>query len=150
MPEGGCEVRDLSQSKQIGSLSLRHGAWAALSLMAATMIGCNQLATTSGRIPESGPDPSYRDVVASYLKDNFKDHSSYGAFEISDPRWVHSFQGWNWLTCVRFLDRGQRRTYALFLDGSKIVDARYAVQTDQCGMQAYTTFEQMDQLDPIH
>ena len=31
-------------------------------------------------------------------------------FEISDPRWVHAIQGWNWLGCVRFVDRGHRRS----------------------------------------
>jgi hypothetical protein len=129
---------------------LRHAAWVALLLTNATMVGCDQVATTSGGIPASGPDPSYRDIVAGYLKDTFKDHSLYGAFEISDPRRVHSFQGWNWLTCVRFLDHGQRRSYALFLDGGKVVDARYAVQTDQCGVQTYTALEHMDMLDPIH
>ena len=103
-------------------------------------------------MPESGPDPSYRDIIAGYLKDAFKDHSSYDTFEISTPRWVHSFQGWNWLTCVRFLDSGHRRTYALFLNGAVVVDSRYAVQTDQCDMQAYTIFEQMggSGLAPLH
>ena len=103
-------------------------------------------------IPESPPDPSYRAVIANYLKTTFKNYSSYEAFEISDPRWVHAFQGWNWLTCVRFVDRNRRRTYVLILNGTTIVDAHYAVQTDDCGAQTYSVFEQMGGwgLDPIH
>jgi hypothetical protein len=133
-------------------MSLRHAAWAALVLSAAALTGCSERASITGEIPESGPDPSYRDVIASYLKKTFKDYPSYEAFEISDPRGVHSFHGWNWLTCVRFQDRGRRRTYALFLNGSELIDARYAVETDECGMQAYTVFEQMggDGLAPLH
>lgn len=133
-------------------MSLRHVAWAALLLSAVALTGCSELASTTGEVPESGPDPSYRDIVASYLKKTFKDYPSYEAFELSGPRWVHSFHGWDWLTCARFHDRGRRRTYALFLNGSEIIDARYAVETDECGMEAYTVFEQMggDGLAPLH
>jgi hypothetical protein len=74
-------------------------------------------------IPESPPDPSYQGVIANYFKTTFKNYASYEAFEISSPRWVHSFQGWNWLTCVRFVDRDRRRTYVLVLNGTNIVDA---------------------------
>lgn len=143
----------MSPSKQCGGQSLWHAAWAALLLMAATVTGCDQLTSTNGGMPEAGPDPSYRDVIASYLKDNFKDYTSYEAFEISAPRWVYAFQGWNWLTCVRFSDHGHSRTYALFLDGNTITSSRYAVQTDQCDMQAYTGFGQMgvgSALPPLH
>jgi hypothetical protein len=98
------------------------------------------------------PDPSYRGVIANYLKTTFKNYSSYEAFEISEPRWVHSFQGWNWLTCVGFVDRDRRRTYVLVLNGTNIVDAHYAVQTDDCGAQTYSVFEQMGGggLEPLH
>ena len=79
--------------------------------------------TQSGPIAQSeaplAPDPSYPDLIADRLKSTFKDYASYKLFEISAPRWIHSFQGWNWLVCVRFLDRGRRRSYALiFNDGN--------------------------------
>ena len=78
-------------------------------------------------------------------------YSAYDSFEISDPRWVHSIKGWTWLTCVRFRDQGRVRSYALFLDGNKIVDDRFAVQTDSCDLQAYYPFERMPTgLDPLH
>jgi hypothetical protein len=110
------------------------------------------LPSTNEGVPELAPDPSYRDVIAKHLKTTFKNYSSYEAFEISNPRWVHSFQGWTWLVCVRFQAQGHKRTYALFVSGSNIVDARYAVNTDECGTQAYALFEQMggSGLDPLH
>ena len=98
-----------------------------------------------------GPDPASREVIAAHLKATFKNYASYDSFEIADPRWVHSIKGWNWLTCVRFQDHGHMRIYALFLNANKIVDDRYAVQTDNCDMQTYFPFERMQVgLDPLH
>ncbi len=152
VPQGGRGMWDLNSKGQPGSLRFLQHAGAALLLSAAALTGCGQSASTIGEIPGSGLDPSYRDVIAGYVKKTFKDYPSYEAFEISDPRWVHSFHGWSWLTCVRFQDRGRRRTYALFLNASEVIDARYAVQTDECDMQAYIVFEQMggDGLAPLH
>jgi hypothetical protein len=103
-------------------------------------------------IAPSAPDPSYRNVIADRLKTTFKDYASYELFEISAPRWVHSLQGWNWLVCVRFLDRGRRRGYALLFNGSTVVDGHYAYQTDNCSIQSYVVFEQMGGLGlpPLH
>jgi hypothetical protein len=128
---------------------------AALALLAAAILaGCSGLAATNEEAPASGPDPSYRDVIASRLKAAFKERaSSYDSFEISEPRWVHWYRGWNWLTCVRFQDHGHRRTYALFFNATAVVDDRYAVQTDDCDRQDYAPFEKMGGrmgLDPLH
>ena len=102
-------------------------------------------------MPVSGPDPSYRDAIAHRLKTAFKDYASYDAFEISDPRWVHSVHGWSWITCVRFVDHGRRRTYALFHKATGIIDARYAVLTDDCDTPPYAPFEQLTGgLEPLH
>ena len=122
-----------------------------LLLTVVTLSGCSTL-PTAGDAPESVWDPSYRDVIATYLKTTFKNYASYEAFEISDPRWVHSFDGWTWLTCVRFQDHGHTRAYAVFQKGSVIVNARYAVQTDQCDLQTYAFFERMGgfELPPVH
>jgi hypothetical protein len=102
--------------------------------------------------PPSAPDPSYRDVIAYCFKTTFKDYATYELFEISEPRWVSSIKGWNWLVCLRFVDRGHRRSYALLLNGSAIVDGHYAYQTDNCASQAYVVFEQMGGvgLPPLH
>ncbi len=121
-------------------------------LTAATWAACNKVVLAEEHMPESPPDPSSRTAIANYFRTTFKNHSSYEAFEISEPRWVHSFQGWNWLTCVRFVDHDRRRTYVLVLNGTNIVDAHCAVQTDGCGAQTYSVFEQMGGggLDPLH
>jgi len=91
-------------------------------------------------MPATGTDPSYT-RIASDLKNRMKDIAAYDSFEISDPRWVHSINGWTRLVCVRFQDRGHRRTYAFFLADEQIVDSRYAVQTDACDAQTYSPFD---------
>jgi hypothetical protein len=59
--------------------------------------------------------------------------------------------GWSWITCVRFQDRGHSRTYALFLQSGKVIEGRYAVETDACGAQAYAPFALMTGgLQPLH
>ena len=137
-----------------GSRTLRHaaGAWllpACLGLCAA-LNGCAGLAGDTG-MPLAGPDPSYREAVADHLKRVLKNYASYDSFEISDPRWVHSIKGWTYLICVRFRDQGQVRNYALFLDGNRIVDDRFAVQTDNCDTQTYSPFDRMPTgLAPLH
>jgi hypothetical protein len=42
---------------------------------------------------------------------------------------------------VHFVDHGHLRTYALFLQNDAVIDARYAVQLDSCGLQSYTPFD---------
>jgi hypothetical protein len=145
-------MQDLAKRRatRASGSSLRRALVALLT--AAALAGCNKVVLAEEHIPESPPDPSYRAVIANYFKTTFKNYSSYEAFEILSPRWVHSFQGWNWLTCVRFVDRDRRRTYVLVLNGTSIVDAHYAVQTDDCGAQTYSVFEQMGGggLEPLH
>jgi hypothetical protein len=94
-------------------------------------------------MPASGPDPGYNNLVANHLKDIFKNRASYDAFAISALRWVHSFKGWAWMTCVRFEDNGHPRTYAVFIKDGKVIDSRYAVQTDACNTQTYAAFDAM-------
>ena len=94
-------------------------------------------------MPASGPDPGYNNLIASHFKDIFKNRASYDAFAISTFRWVHSFKGWAWMTCVRFEDNGHPRTYSVFIKDGKIIDSRYAVQTDACNAQTYAAFDAM-------
>ena len=140
---------------------MRRAAWV---FLLATWLGIVRsgagLAASNTEVPVAGPDPSYRKVVATHLKQVFKNPTAYDSFEISDPRWVNSIDGWTWLTCVRFHEstepgpeqigvensadyRPQDRihSYALFLDGGKIVNGRFAVQTDSCDLQTYYPFE---------
>jgi hypothetical protein len=109
----------------------------------APLAGCSGIAATNEELAPLAPEPSYRDTIATHLKATFKNFSSYDSFELSDPRWVHTVKGWNWITCVRFQDRGHLRTYTVYHNGGKIIDDRYAVQTDNCGTQAYYPFERL-------
>jgi hypothetical protein len=145
----------IPDKRHAGRRSMQRAALVALLLTAAAfsgvLAGCSGLAETGGDIAPTAPDPTFREVIAIHLKAVFKNYASYDAFEISDPRWVHSIKGWNWLTCVRFQDHGHLRIYALFLNANKIVDERYAVQTDNCDTQTYFPFERMQTgLEPLH
>jgi hypothetical protein len=138
---------------------LRRAAWV-FFILSAALSGCAGLAASNSEVPVTGPDPSYRKVVATHLKQVLKNLSAYDSFEISDPRWVNSIKGWTWLICVRFRESAKPgpeqiglennlnyspqdrvHSYALFLDGDKIVDDRFAVQTDSCDLQTYYPFE---------
>ena len=123
--------------------SSRHAAAAALLLTVALLPGCSDVALPSEEMPASGPDLSYNKLVANYLKNNFKNRATYDAFAISAFRWVHSLNGWAWMTCVRFEDNGHPRTYAVFIKDGKVIDGRYAVQTDACNTQTYAVFDAM-------
>jgi hypothetical protein len=125
--------------------------FAALFVFAAGVAACSGLAA-SDEAPPALPDPAYQRDVADYFRTQFKDYSSYDSYEISEPRWVHSIHGWSWLTCVRFQDHGRRRNYALYLQSGKIVDGRYAIETDACEAQAYAPFALMTGggLQPLH
>jgi hypothetical protein len=123
--------------------SLRQAAGAALLLALSMLTACGDLALPNEEMPASGPDPSYHTLIAKYFSRAFKDYDSYNAFEISAFRWVHSLNGWAWIACVRFQDRGHPRIYALFIKDGKVVDGRYAVQSDACDAQTYTPFVAM-------
>ena len=47
------------------------------------------------------------------------------------------------MTCVRFEDNGHPRAYAVFITDGKVIDGRYAVQTDTCDAQTYAAFDAM-------
>ena len=129
------------RNRQGAGASLRGAAIAALFICSAIVLAaCSGLAASSEEAPATGPDPAYQQLVANYLRSTFKDYPSYDSFEISDPRWVHAFQGWSWLTCVRFHDKGRRLTYALFIKQKEIIENRYAVVTDGCDAQTYSPF----------
>jgi len=90
--------------------------------------------------PAPSVDGNYGILIAAQLKTSFKNLSPANVTEISEPRWVQSNAGWTWLVCVRFEDRGHRRSYALFFVDHAISQARYAVQIDNCDSQAYSPF----------
>jgi hypothetical protein len=109
--------------------------------------GCSELAqssdaTTTQTLPPPAPPP-YAALAAKHLQSAFKDRSPYDNFEISNVRWVLANGGWSWLTCLHFRDRGHPRSYAIFIQNNNVVDARYAVGTDDCEKQTYTQFDLM-------
>jgi hypothetical protein len=99
--------------------------------------GCSNLALSNEAEPATSIDPGYIKIVATYMKNTFTSMSPNDAVEISQPRWVQSDKGWNWLVCVHFQDQGHPRTYSVFYKNG-VVDARYAVLTDACGTQSYS------------
>jgi hypothetical protein len=127
-------------------------AYIALSVQPCAIAQSGSMGAIAQSEPPTGPNPTYRDIIAYCFKNTFKNYATYELFEISEPRWVSSIKGWNWLVCVRFVDRGHRRNYALLLNDSTVVDGHYAYQTDNCGSQAYVVFEQMGGLGlpPLH
>ncbi len=112
---------------------------AALVTAALLLAACSAVAVSQNAAPEAAP-ANYGVVVAAALR-GFNGYPGYSNFEISPPRRVHAVTGWNWLACVRYIDRGQRRTYAFFIDNGAVVNSRYGVVTDQCGTQQYWPFD---------
>jgi hypothetical protein len=119
-----------------------NAAGAAL-LLPLVLLGCSSAALPREDAPESGPDSAYRKIIADRLKESFTDIGGASGFEISDVRWVHTMNGWSWLSCVHFQDHDHRRTYAFFIRDNKIVGGRYAVETDGCGTLSYAPFDLM-------
>jgi hypothetical protein len=102
---------------------------------------CSELAQSSQAASPPPAPPAYVSLSARYLMSTLKDRFAYADFEISAPRWVDTLKGWAWLACVHFQDHGHLRSYAIFIQDSAVVDARFAVETDACGAQTYTPFD---------
>lgn len=115
--------------------------WRRTAPMAAMMLlsGCSAVPLTGNAAPPVSP-ANYGVLVGTALR-AFKDYAGYSNFDISVPRWVHVSTGWNWLVCVRYYERGQRRTYVFFIDNGAVAAARYSVRTDECGAQQYLPFD---------
>ena len=111
-----------------------------LALMLLASSACTQIAQSEAATPPT-EQPAYAAIAAKYLAATMADRAAFENFEISGLRWVHALKGWSWLACVHFVDHGHRRTYALFMQNDAVVDARYAVQSDSCGLQSYTPFD---------
>jgi hypothetical protein len=111
---------------------------------AAPLLLATLLAACSALPPQSAAEPAmpsnYGVLVANALKP-YQDFGRYSNFEISGLRWVHAETGWNWLACLRYDDNGHRRIYSLFFAGGAVVNARYDIVTDRCGVQQYLPFD---------
>lgn len=122
----------------------QRAARAALLLALTLLPACSQIALPQEEAPATGVDPTFTKLIADHIRATFKEYGSYEAYEISGPRWVHALRGWNWLTCVRFQDRGRNRSYAVFIKDGAVVDSRYSVRTDECELQAYAPFDALN------
>lgn len=111
---------------------------AAVLLAFNVLVGCSNLASPQDGAPDPSVIPAYRTTIANFVRSTFK---SIEATEISDLSWVHATVGWSSLACVRFLENGHRRTYALFMRDNAIVNSRYAVKTDECDTKTYSPFD---------
>jgi hypothetical protein len=154
-PIGSRSKAMIANKQRRGPCSAQRVVCAALLLAAigwsGSLAGCSGIAAPDEQAPPLAPDPAFREVIATHLKTVLKNYSAYQPFEISDPRWVHTVKGWNWLTCIRFQDHGRARIYAVFLGDNKVVDSHYAVLTDNCDAQTYYPFGRMyGGLDPLH
>jgi len=135
-------VHNVIRPRQPIDLSVRGAARLGTFLLAfVCLLGCSNMVVQDDPMPAAGPDPAYGTIVSHRLKELFKNLSSSDAVEISRPSWVHTMIGWSWLSCVHFQDQGHRRTFAFFIRGSDIIDARFAVQTDGCGAQNYASLD---------
>ena len=82
--------------------------------------------------------PDHRRVVADDIRTVFPDQANLGELEISDVRPVEHLKGPAWVTCLKVDARGNPQSYAIFIQGNKIIDARLGIVIDQCHKQAYT------------
>jgi len=115
------------------------GAAAVLALLA--LPECSNMALPQEELPTATPDPTYGTLMATRLKNTFSTLPPNDSVEISQLRWVHNISGWSWLACIHLQDKGQRRTYAMFMQGNAIIDARYAVETDSCETPPYSLLD---------
>jgi len=66
---------------------LPHASWRTVLLAALVILpGCSNIALPKEAIPASGADPAYGKLVATQLKNLFKNLSPNDAVEISEPR----------------------------------------------------------------
>ena len=111
-----------------------------LALFAAliTLTHCSAVSLQDSVEPAA---PSQYGRLVSEALQKFKDFLNYSNIEISAPRWVHVSAGWSWLVCVRYNDGKRERFYSFFIDNNKVVNQRYDIVTDQCGLQQYVPFD---------
>ena len=106
---------------------------------AVLLSACSAVPLAGSAVPP--PNPANYGVPIGNALRGFTGYAGYSNFEISSPRWVHAATGWNWLSCVRYYDRGQRRTYVFFIDNGTVAASRYGVLTDGCGAEQYLPFD---------
>jgi hypothetical protein len=104
--------------------------------------------SVSGLLPDwmspdvAGPEPAYRYIIATHLKDVVGEPSQNGTFEISSIRRVESLKGASWQVCIKTQKFPLLpRYYAVFIQRDRIADSRVSVLIDQCELQSFTPFD---------
>jgi hypothetical protein len=104
--------------------------------------------SVSGLLPDwmspdvAGPEPAYRYIIATHLREVVGEPSQSGTFEISAVRRVESLKGASWQACVKTQKFPLLpRYYAVFIQRERIADSRVSVLIDQCELQSYTPFD---------
>ena len=129
---------------------------ASLALLCSVAGLCAAASAQSTGAPQE-PTPKYKAIIAKSLRvkdrDNIETGVDYfkgrgGIFsatarldhvEVADTiRMVQTdYYGWAWQTCIRLNVNGYPLTYAVFISGSRVVDARSAVAIDNCQRVKY-------------
>jgi hypothetical protein len=133
-----CRTRcDAAPNLQSSAMPRPPAPFAVLTMLV-MLAGCSAVPLLDSVEPAA--PPPYGTLVSDALK-KFKGYAGYSNFEISGARWVHAQTGWNWLVCVRYNDGGRERFYSFFIDNNAVVNQRYDIVTDQCGLQQYVPFD---------
>jgi len=113
--------------------------------MALVLAGCAAGGVTTtlveSSLPEDLSQPDYRRIVAENIGTIFPQATALGALEISPVRPVDHLKGPAWLTCLRIYADSTPQEYALFIQGSSVIDQRTGVVMDGCKKQTYEPFD---------
>jgi hypothetical protein len=100
--------------------------------------------TQNLRSPRTEPAETQKiaDINSTFFSERgniFSNPKKIGFVEIADSgrRVIDSTIGWTWMTCIRAQVGDTRGTYAIFISGNAIVDARNSVIPDRCDAFKY-------------
>jgi hypothetical protein len=124
----------------------RHRRPASRSAFAAVLATALAALTACTAIPPAlddpaEPEPDYGRIVAQNVNATFANAHKLSRVEISGLRRVFYTRGWSWIACLRFEADNHLRTHAFFIQGNRVIESRYAVQSDECGAQQYAPFD---------
>ena len=129
---------------RVRSWAKRNVRFCPLSVIVLTLAGCAAGDLTTAletHAPEDLSQPDYRRIVAENIGTIFPQTATLGALAISPVRPVDHLKGPAWLTCLRILSDSTPQEYALFIQGSSIIDQRAGVVMDGCKKQVYEPFD---------
>jgi len=86
---------------------------------------------------EPGVDQKIANINSTFFGERgniFSNPKKIGFVEIADSgrRVINNTIGWTWMTCIRAQIGDTRGTYAIFISGNAVVDARLSIVADRC------------------